>query len=145
MTFLETTGSAKGTLTAFITALTLYILLDLTWVGLISQDFYQGQIGSLLREFVRWDAVGIFYLLYAVGVVVFCVVPVSKEKKWLEATARGAVLGAIAYGTYNLTNLATLEGWTYTMAVVDIGWGILATSILASVALLSKRFIASTL
>lgn len=132
-------GSAKSITLAFLSALLVFIGLDLIWVGWIAQDFYQAQIGPLMRESFRWDAVGIFYLFYAAGIVTFCVIPVSVDRRWFEAFGRGAALGAFGYGTYNLTNLATLNGWTTKMAVVDIVWGIAATSIVATVSFLIRR------
>ncbi len=134
--------SVKSVVWAFLSALLIFIGLDLIWIGVIAHDFYQVQIGSLLREFVRWEAVGIFYVIYAAGVVTFCVIPVPVERRWFEAFGRGAALGAFGYGTYNLTNLATLNDWTYTMAIVDIVWGIAATAIVATFSYLLKRYVA---
>ena len=49
------------------------------------------------------------------------------------------LLGVVAYGTYDLTNLATLRGWTAKVAVVDVVWGGLLTSVAATVAVLAAR------
>lgn len=129
----------KNVAVAFLTALVVFIILDLLWVGWIAQDFYQANIGALLAENVRWGAAGVFYLFYATGVLVFCVMPAPVDRRWFEAFGRGAALGAFGYGTYNLTNLATLTDWTTTMAVVDIAWGIAATSLVATISFLVWR------
>ena len=46
---------------------------------------------------------------------------------------RGAAVGLACYGTYDLTNLATLTAWTTRMAIVDTLWGMSATAIAAAV------------
>ena len=40
-----------------------------------------------------------------------------------KAVAMGALLGLVAYATYDLSNLATLQGWSLAVTVVDIAWG----------------------
>lgn len=124
---------------AFLTALITFIILDLLWVGWIAQDFYQDNIGVLLADQVRWGAAGVFYLFYATGVLIFCVMPSPVDRRWFEAFGRGAALGAFGYGTYNLTNLATLRDWTTKMVVVDIAWGIAATAMVATISFLVWR------
>ena len=34
----------------------------------------------------------------------------------------GLILGSMAYGTYNLTNMAVLIGWSSDVVIVDIIW-----------------------
>jgi uncharacterized membrane protein len=45
----------------------------------------------------------------------------------------GALLGLVAYGTYDITNLSTLRGWSLTVTAIDIAWGAVLTAV-ASVA-----------
>ena len=35
----------------------------------------------------------------------------------------GFIFGLVAYGTYNLTNMAVLKGWSPTVVFVDMFWG----------------------
>lgn len=135
--------SVKSIVWAFLSALLIFIGLDIIWVGFLAQDFYQSQVGPIMIEPARWDAASLLYVIYAAGVVTFCVIPVPEERRWFEAFGRGAALGAFGYGTYNLTNLATLKEWTYTMALVDIAWGVAATSVVATFSYLIKRYVAS--
>jgi len=44
----------------------------------------------------------------------------------------GALLGFFAYATYDLTNLATLRGWSPTLAIVDMAWGTFITALAAT-------------
>ncbi len=41
----------------------------------------------------------------------------------VETVARGALFGAAAYGVYNLTNMATLPGYSWDLVVIDVMWG----------------------
>jgi uncharacterized membrane protein len=47
----------------------------------------------------------------------------------------------IAYATYDLTNLATLKGWSTTIVWVDIAWGAFATAVASAAAVwVGSRF-----
>jgi uncharacterized membrane protein len=105
-----------------------FCALDFVWLTMIALKFYQGQIGPLLLEKPNLVPAAIFYALYVVGLVVFCVVPAVATQSWPKAALLGALLGMIAYATYDLSNLATLNGWTIPLSVMDIAWGAIASS-----------------
>ena len=42
---------------------------------------------------------------------------------------RALLLGAVAYGTYDITSLATIRGWPVAVSAVDIAWGMAATTL----------------
>jgi len=73
----------------------------------------------------------VFYLLFPVGVVVFAARPARDAR---HAARLGGLLGLLCYATYDLTNLATLQGWPVGIAVVDIGWGTVVGALSASAA-----------
>ena len=50
-----------------------------------------------------------------------------------DAVTKGALLGLVLYAFYDLTNYATLEGWTLQMTITDILWGVLVCSAGAAV------------
>jgi uncharacterized membrane protein len=54
---------------------------------------------------------------------------------------RGALFGALAYGTYDLTNLATLKGYTWQVAAVDIVWGTVLTGTVAAASYQISRWL----
>jgi uncharacterized membrane protein len=58
------------------------------------------------------------------------------------AALNGAIIGFLAYGTYEATNLATLKGWSYEMLVVDVAWGMTLTAMTAVVGFLAYRWMA---
>jgi uncharacterized membrane protein len=106
-----------------------FLALDAVWLGVVARGFYRGELGGLLRADVRWGAAALFYLLYAAGIVIFVVAPSLDARGGVgRAMLVGGFLGALAYGAYDLTNLATLRGFTVRMAAVDMVWGTLLTA-----------------
>ena len=80
-----------------------------------------------------------FYLAYAAGIVLLAVEPAIRAGSAGPALLRGAVLGALAYGTYTVTNYAILEAWTPGLLVTDIAWGTFLTAICAACGYLAAR------
>ena len=70
-------------------------------------------------------AAAVFYLLYPVGLVVFAIAPALKSGSVVTALVYGALFGAFTYGTYDLSNQATLRNWTTTLTLIDVAWGTL--------------------
>lgn len=109
-------------ITYFIT-LVVFFVIDIIWLGLVAKDFYQDQIGFLMREKTNWAAALIFYFIFILGLVFFVISPALESQSIVEALFRGAFFGFIAYATYDLTNLATLAKWPLKVTVVDLIWG----------------------
>lgn len=116
------------TLAAYAGTLGVMVLLDLVWLGLIARPLYQQGIGHLMAEQANLAAAVAFYAVFAVGIVVFAVVPASGRPGWGPTLAMGAAFGFFAYATYDLTNLATLRGWPLTLSLIDIAWGSLVSA-----------------
>jgi uncharacterized membrane protein len=113
------------------------VVLDLFWLGGIAMPMYRRGIGHLMAENPNFPAALLFYLLYAIGVMVFVV---TRTDTWQAAAAYGALFGAMGYLTYDLTNLATLKDWPLGLSVVDTAWGCFATGVAAVAArLVSDR------
>lgn len=119
-----------------------FLGIDSLWLGLVAPSFYRSQIGYIMAENPNFLAAGLFYLLFIFGMVIFIVEPGVREQTLMQAVTRGALFGLVTYATYDLTNLATLEGWPVLVTVVDLVWG---TFLSAAVTLVSvwagKRFI----
>lgn len=112
---------------AYVATLLAFCAIDFLWLAFVARDWYHGQVGALLRDPPHWPAAIVFYLLYIVGVVYFCVRPELNRGNWYRPLLAGGLFGLCAYATYDLTNLATLKGWTMAVAVVDTLWGAVAT------------------
>lgn len=110
---------------AYLATAFVFLAIDYVWLAYIAKDFYARSIGHLMREVPDFGAAAGFYLIYVAGVVFFAVLP---AESWKGAALRGALLGLLAYGTYDMTNLATLKGWPWKMAAVDMAWGMFLTA-----------------
>jgi uncharacterized membrane protein len=119
-------------LAAYGAALLVCVGLDFSWMAVVAHGFYAHEIGALLRARIRLAPAAGFYLLYIAGVTAFVVAPSLERGGWRRAARLGGVFGLVAYGTYDLTNLATLKGFTAAVAAVDMAWGALVTAIAAS-------------
>lgn len=93
------------------------------WLGLVAKNFYQKEIGFLLKPDVDWKAALLFYFLFVTGLVVFVITPALEKQNWVQALLLGALFGLISYATYDLTNQATLKNWPIIVTVVDLIWG----------------------
>ncbi|MBE7734008.1 DUF2177 family protein [Devosia faecipullorum] len=108
---------------AYAGAALVFFALDFVWLGFLAIGFYRAEIGQLLLERPNVLAAGAFYLFYVVGIVGFAVVPAFNAQSWLWALLAGLALGLLAYGTYDMTNLATLKDWSWKVSALDLVWG----------------------
>lgn len=115
-------------------------VLDAIWLSTMTTRLYRRELQGLLLDPPNWAPAVAFYVLYAVGVAVLVVLPaLSREQPVIGAMALGALLGAVAYGTYDLTNQATLRGWSWLVTAVDMTWGAALTSMVVGVAVAAAR------
>ena len=113
--------------------------LDLLWLGVVARGFYARQMGDLLREQPSLGVAGLFYAVYVGGIVLLATVPALHCQSWRKALLLGVALGVVAYGTYDLTNLATLRRWPVALALVDLAWGSALTGLAATAGYLAVR------
>ena len=113
---------------AYLSTALVFFGLDYVWLSRVAIGFYRSQIGEILRDRPNMTAAGLFYLFYVVGIVYFAVLPGVQKGSLATALANGALLGLIAYGTYDMTNLATLKVWSLPMSLVDMAWGAVLTA-----------------
>jgi uncharacterized membrane protein len=116
---------------AYVSTAIVFLGIDALWLGKVATTYYRGWIGNMMLDQPNFAAAAIFYLVYVAGVVYFAVMPALNGGGWTQAAIAGAILGFIAYGTYDMTNLATLKNWPIIMTVVDMSWGTILTSFAA--------------
>ena len=131
-----------GFVKLYAVAVIAFLVIDLVWLGVVARSFYQDQIGHLLRPAVNWTAAMAFYLIFVAGIVVLVVAPAIERGSLAQALRRGALLGLVTYAAYDLTNLATLEAFPLTMALVDLAWGtVLCATVSVVTYLVSTRWL----
>jgi len=103
-------------------------VLDYVWLGFIAKNLYASELGKLLLAKPNMTAAIAFYVIYVIGVVVFVVSPALANGSLWSAIGYGALFGLVAYATYDLTNLATVDGFTLKVALIDMCWGAFITA-----------------
>lgn len=122
-------------LKTFIAVLVPMLILDGIWLAVIAKSFYAKHLGAIMTQNPVWIAAILFYLLYAVGVTYFIVAPaVAGSLSWYVVLLRGALLGLVAYATYDLTNHATVVNWPTIITIVDMVWGATITGVTSLIA-----------
>ncbi len=111
----------KQGIRGYVAALLLVGALDALWLGVLARDFYRAELGGLMAESVRLLPAAVFYLGYPAGLVALALRPMPASLA--GAVSRAALLGLVAYGVYDMTNLATLKGFGVGLALVDMAWG----------------------
>ena len=106
--------------------------LDAAWLGFLARDFYRQEMGALMTPQLRVMPAALFYLGYPAGLVTLALQPLPESA--MAVLVRSGLVGLVAYGTYDLTNLAVLRGASVKLALVDIAWGILASAVAGTAA-----------
>ena len=122
---------------AYIVTAVVFLGLDAIWLTQIALGMYRRELGALLLDKPNLPIAGLFYLLFVIGIVVLAILPALNGGSWLNALLMGAVLGLVAYGTYDITNLSTLKNWSLTVTIADLAWGSALTAVSATVGYLA--------
>ncbi len=109
-----------------------FLGLDALWLGVIGLGMYRRELAGLLLDQPNLPVAALFYLLFVLGIVLLVVVPALNGGGWTSALWMGAVLGLVAYGTYDITNLATLRNWSLVVTLADLAWGTALTAVAAT-------------
>jgi uncharacterized membrane protein len=127
----------KSILIGYLLTFIVFLMIDMLWLGVIAKNIYQKYLGSFLTDRVNWTAAFIFYFIYVIGISIFAIYPAVNKGSVYNAIIMGALFGCFTYATYDLTNLATLEGWPLPIVIIDIIWG----SVLSAIVSLSGFYI----
>jgi uncharacterized membrane protein len=132
----------KSYATASLVAFFFFIVVDIIWLSQATRFIYRPQIGPLLLDKPVVLAAVAFYFLFGVGLSVLVVRPALDATSIFAALWMGALFGLVTYGTYDLTNAATLKGWSLTVTIVDMLWGAFLAGLSAAVGVwVALRFI----
>jgi uncharacterized membrane protein len=127
----------------WIAAAVLFLAIDMVWLLWLGRGFYLAEIGPLLREAPNMGAAGAFYLLYVTGLMIMVIWPAHQAQSVSQALIYGAVIGLMAYGTYDLTNLAVAKGFTAKIAIIDMIWGTILTGTVSALTVWIGSFMRS--
>jgi uncharacterized membrane protein len=125
---------------AYLATLIAFAILDFVWISSMANSLYRPVMKDMLLADFRLAPALAFYLIYAFGITFFAVLPALREDRLMQALLLGAVLGLVAYGTYDLTNFATLKNWDTKITLIDMIWGAFATALAAGAGYLGAGF-----
>ena len=117
-----------------------FAAIDAVWLPTMTNRIYKPILGPILADKPDMKAAVAFYLIYIAGIVFFAISPALRDGGLARAALNGAVLGFIAYATYDLTNQATLNVWSSRLTLIDLAWGTVLTLSASSIGYLAARW-----
>lgn len=114
------------TLTLYLATTAIFLILDAAMLTLHMQPLFQRHLGAALLDNPRMGPAAAFYLAYIAGLLYLVSLPALKSGAPLLLPA--AVLGAMAYGTYEFTSYAIMKDWSPVMVATDVIWGTVLTA-----------------
>ena len=109
-------------------SMVVFLGVDLLWLVKIAPKMYKKFIGHLMAPKFNGIAALLFYSMFMVGFVFFVVQPGIISGSWTTTLGLAAMFGMVTYGTYDLTNWATLKDWPAAIVAIDMVWGTFLSS-----------------
>ena len=132
----------KCLIVATLIASVIFLIIDVIWLSFATKSFYRPLIGNLLADKPVMWAAALFYILYVFGMSLIVIQPCIDSDSIFKTIYTGFIFGLVAYGTYNLTNMAVLNGWSPTVTFVDMFWGGTLTAFSATTGLyIAKKIV----
>ncbi len=113
----------KLVLTSTLLAAFIFLIIDIIWLSFSVKSFYGPRIGHLFADKPVIWAAAMFYIIYVFGLGVVIIEPSINFDDTYKFLFKAFMFGLVAYGTYNLTNMATVKGWSPSVVFVDMIWG----------------------
>jgi uncharacterized membrane protein len=117
---------------AYLAAAVAFAAVDYVWLTQFGPKLYFPTLDAVALPTARMGPAVVFYLVYIAGIIALAVWP-RRDDPLIKTTLTGALLGAMCYATYDLTNQATLKVWATQITVIDILWGTFVTAVGATV------------
>ena len=116
-------------ITLYVSTATIFLVIDAIMLRLYMAPLFERYIGPMMLENIRLAPAALFYMAYVAGLLYLVSVPALKAGAPILIPA--AVLGFMAYGTFEFTNYAILKGWNLRMVITDVAWGTVLTALSA--------------
>lgn len=115
--------------TLYVSTATIFLVIDAIMLRLYMAPLFERYIGPMMLENIRLAPAALFYMAYVAGLLYLVSVPALKAGAPILIPA--AILGFMAYGTFEFTNYAILKGWNLRMVITDVAWGTVLTALSA--------------
>lgn len=123
----------------YLITLGVFLALDFVWLSTVGRTVYQPKLAHLLKPKPNLAVAFAFYALFVAGLMAFAGAPARVADDVALAVFQGGLLGLVAYGCYDLTNLATLRGFPASVAALDMAWGTALAAASAAVGMTAAR------
>ena len=127
MTFII--GTPMTPLILFAVSAVIFLILDALMLTFVMRPLFETYLKDLMLADLRLIPAAVFYLGYVAGLTYLVSWPALKTGAPVIIPA--AVVGAMAYGTYELTSYTIMKAWHPTLVMVDMTWGTIATALVA--------------
>jgi len=121
----------KSYIVAYVVTAIAFLAIDSVWLSNMANVFYRPVMGDMLAPSFRLAPAIVFYVIFVFGLVFFAVRPGLLAGSGAVTLLNGALLGFVAYATYDLTNQATLKNWSWTLTIADLIWGTVLSAVSA--------------
>lgn len=128
-----------GLIGVYLVALVAFLVIDAIAIKFFVFPLFSRHVGELFRDDMQLGVAFGFYVFYVAGLLYFAVLPGLAVQSLGRAVFNGALLGFLAYGTYEATNMATLRGWSWQMVMADVTWGAVLTGTVAAIGWFAGR------
>jgi uncharacterized membrane protein len=116
-----------------------FLIADAVMLSNVLQPLFAQHLGETLRDGIRPGPAVLFYVTYMAGVIWFAGWPALRDGTPAMALVNGAILGFVAYGTYELTSWTVMRDWHPTMVAADMAWGTTVTALSAWAGVMAAR------
>ncbi len=113
----------------YLVFLLVFGVIDVIWLSVMAGRLYRPTLGDALLDGIRWAPALLFYFAFPAGLIHFALMPALQAGAAMAAFVNGGLLGLLAYGTYDLTNYATLRRWTLTITIADLVYGTVVSAL----------------
>lgn len=110
----------------FVVTAVIFLALDAIMLTFVMSPLFKQHIGEMMLAEVRLGAAAAFYLAYVAGLTYLVSLPGLRGDAPVVLPA--AVIGAMAYGTYEFTSYSIMKGWHPSMVAMDVTWGTVLTA-----------------
>lgn len=109
----------------------IFLIADAVMLPNVVKPLFEQHLGDAILDTPRILPAVLFYLLYMGGMVWFAGWPALRDSTPSMALLNGAILGLVAYGTYELVSWTVMRDWHPSMVAVDMAWGTALTAVAA--------------
>ncbi len=113
----------------YLSTAVVFLVVDAIMLTLVMKPLFTQHIGPLMLDGFRAGPAAAFYAAYVAGLIYL--VSWDALKTGAPVLIPAAIIGAMAYGTYEFTSYAIMKDWHWSMVAVDTTWGTVLTAFAA--------------